>query len=100
MAEATASVELEDDAFFLDWDDSYVGLIVPSVLSGMQDQDFQYVLDIVESKKYGELKNLKADFGFYTPYNTESRVFQKRVGGGSLLDIGIYPIFAALKELL
>jgi len=60
---------------------------------------FQYVLDIVESKKYGELKNLKADFGFYTPYNTESRVFQKRVGGGSLLDIGIYPIFAALTSL-
>lgn len=60
---------------------------------------FQYVLDVVESKKYGELKNLKADFGFYTPYNTESRVFQKKVGGGSLLDIGIYPIFAALTTL-
>ena len=60
---------------------------------------FQYVLDLIVSKKYGELKSLKADFGFYTPYNTGSRVFQKKVGGGSLLDIGIYPIFAALTCL-
>lgn len=60
---------------------------------------YQFVLDIFESEKYGKLNKLSADFGFYTPYNTNSRVFQKRVGGGSLLDIGIYPIFAALSTL-
>jgi len=60
---------------------------------------FNYVLDIVKHKKYGEVKSLEADFGFFNPYNTESRVFRKEVGGGSLLDIGIYPIFAALSTL-
>lgn len=60
---------------------------------------FRYVLDIVKNKKFGNLKNLEAGFGFYTPYNTESRLFKKEVGGGSLLDIGIYPIFAALSTL-
>ncbi|MEO9572059.1 MAG: Gfo/Idh/MocA family oxidoreductase [Polaribacter sp.] len=60
---------------------------------------YNYVLDIVKSKKYGELESLEADFGFYNAYNTDSRVFKKEVGGGSLLDIGIYPVFAALSSL-
>ena len=60
---------------------------------------FTYVLDIVKSEKFGKLKSLEADFGFHTPYNTDSRLFKKELGGGSLLDIGIYPIFAALATL-
>jgi predicted dehydrogenase len=42
---------------------------------------------------------MEADFGFYRAYNTDSRLFEKSLGGGSLLDIGIYPIFAALSTL-
>ena len=60
---------------------------------------FNVVLDIVKSEKYGKFKKLEADFGFHTPYNTDSRLFKKEVGGGSLLDIGIYPIFVALSTL-
>ena len=60
---------------------------------------YNYVLEIVKSNKFGKLNSLTADFGFFTPYNTKSRVFKKEVGGGSLLDIGIYPIFAALTSL-
>jgi predicted dehydrogenase len=60
---------------------------------------FTYVLELVKSEKFGKLRKLEADFGFYTPYNTDSRLFKKEVGGGSLLDIGIYPIFAALATL-
>jgi predicted dehydrogenase len=60
---------------------------------------FTYVLALVKSEKFGKIESLEADFGFYTPYNTDSRLFKKEVGGGSLLDIGIYPIFAALATL-
>ena len=60
---------------------------------------FTYVLNIVKSEKFGKLKSLEADFGFHMPYNTDSRLFKKDLGGGSLLDIGIYPIFAALATL-
>ncbi|WP_439128871.1 Gfo/Idh/MocA family protein [Polaribacter sp.] len=60
---------------------------------------YQYVLNIFKTKKYGDLKELKADFGFSRPYDTKSRLFKKEVGGGSLLDIGIYPIFVALSTL-
>lgn len=60
---------------------------------------FRYVLDIVKSEELGKLKSLEADFGFFREFDTTSRLFKKEVGGGSLLDIGIYPIFAALATL-
>ncbi|MHB0755883.1 Gfo/Idh/MocA family protein [Polaribacter sp. M15] len=60
---------------------------------------YQYALDIFKTKKFGNLKEIKADFGFKATYNLESRLLKKEVGGGSLLDIGIYPIFVALSSL-
>ncbi len=60
---------------------------------------YQYVLDIVTSKELGNIKKLTADFGFTTTFDPESRVFNKKLGGGSLLDVGIYPLFAALSSI-
>ena len=60
---------------------------------------FNYVIDVVKSEKFGKLKSLEADFGFFHPYDIEHRLFNKQLGGGSLLDIGIYPIFVALSSL-
>lgn len=60
---------------------------------------YQFVLEELKSKKYGEILKIESDFGFHPSYNLKSRVFNKAMGGGSLLDIGIYPIFAALSTL-
>lgn len=60
---------------------------------------YKYVLEVVKNKTLGEIKKLEADFGFQPVYNLESRLFKKEIGGGSLLDIGIYPVFAALSTL-
>ncbi|MDO5981882.1 Gfo/Idh/MocA family protein [Flavivirga spongiicola] len=60
---------------------------------------YQYVLQILSKKIYGNVLKLEADFGFYREFDDASRVFDKSIGGGSLLDIGIYPIFAALSTL-
>lgn len=60
---------------------------------------FRYALDLIEQKYFGKLIKLEADFGFKPKYDESSRVFDKSVGGGSLLDIGIYPVFAALTTL-
>ena len=60
---------------------------------------FQYALELIQHEKYGKMTSLTADFGFFTPFNESSRVFDKKTGGGSLLDVGIYPIFAALSFL-
>lgn len=57
---------------------------------------YQYILELVRSEKFGKIISLEADFGFEAPYLPEKRLFNKELGGGSLLDIGIYPVFAAL----
>ncbi|MBD2699085.1 Gfo/Idh/MocA family oxidoreductase [Spirosoma sp. BT702] len=49
--------------------------------------------ELVESGSIGKLVSVKADFGFKAPFLPEKRLFNKELGGGSLLDIGIYPLF-------
>ncbi|WMI70111.1 Gfo/Idh/MocA family protein [Mangrovimonas sp. YM274] len=60
---------------------------------------YQHVLKMLKENTYGKLLKMNADFGFYKDFDNESRLFKKTLGGGSLLDIGIYPIFAALTTL-
>jgi predicted dehydrogenase len=60
---------------------------------------YQKVLNVLNEGVIGNIVSIKADFGFKPVYDPESRVFKKELGGGSLLDIGIYPIFFALTVL-
>ena len=39
---------------------------------------------------------LEVDFGFKANYHPQSRLFDPELGGGSIPDIGIYPLFLAL----
>ncbi len=43
----------------------------------------------------GEVRMLKADFGFRAPWEPERRLLNPALGGGSILDVGIYPIALA-----
>ncbi|HSP11632.1 MAG TPA: Gfo/Idh/MocA family oxidoreductase [Salegentibacter sp.] len=60
---------------------------------------FEALIEIVKSEKYGKIKSVKADFGFEAEFDESGRLFNKTLGGGSLLDIGIYPVFMALSLL-
>ena len=60
---------------------------------------FNFVKEELESGKYGAVKTLTADFCFDADFNPEGRLYNKDLGGGSLLDIGIYPVFCALGLL-
>jgi predicted dehydrogenase len=54
----------------------------------------QKVKSLVDDGSIGELHYLHADFAFYALNRPEEgRLLNPNLGGGSLLDIGIYPIF-------
>ncbi|MCB0547174.1 MAG: Gfo/Idh/MocA family oxidoreductase [Phaeodactylibacter sp.] len=56
-------------------------------------------LELIGHGMIGDVLSVKADFGFRPPFNPKSRLFDLELGGGSLLDIGIYPVFLALLVL-
>jgi len=60
---------------------------------------FLKVMDIIRSGELGTLKMVRSDFAFNAEYNPEKRLYNVALGGGSLLDIGIYPIFMSLMTL-
>jgi predicted dehydrogenase len=55
--------------------------------------------ELVDSGLIGNVKLLKADFGLNRPFDPDNRLFNKQLIGGSLLDLGIYPLFLALLIL-
>ena len=62
----------------------------------MFQPSFQKVMEIIRSGELGALKMIHSDFAFNADYNPEKRLYNVALGGGSLLDIGIYPIFMSL----
>ncbi|SHM97899.1 Gfo/Idh/MocA family protein [Cryptosporangium aurantiacum] len=43
----------------------------------------------------GDVVSIQADFGFAAPYDPASRLYAPELGGGALLDLGVYPISLA-----
>lgn len=57
------------------------------------------IQELIDSGAIGAVKYIRADFGFLAPFNPEGRLYNLRLGGGSLLDIGIYPLFLCTQLL-
>lgn len=55
------------------------------------------VRELIGQGAIGEVRMLQADFGFPFEWDADSRAFDINLGGGALLDIGIYPLsFASM----
>ena len=56
------------------------------------------VLEIIASGEIGPLRHIKTHFGFSAGFNAASRLYDRNLGGGGILDVGGYP--ASLARLI
>jgi predicted dehydrogenase len=56
---------------------------------------FRKAKEWVAEGRIGVIQMIKADFSNQVPYQEDSRLFRKDLGGGALLDLGVYPISMA-----
>lgn len=48
--------------------------------------------ELVRDGAIGEVRLIQADFGFRAEVNPQGRLFNPSLGGGGLLDVGVYPL--------
>ena len=60
---------------------------------------FIKVMELSQEIELGQLKFVKSDFMFKADFDPDKRLYNIDLGAGSLLDIGIYPIFRSLMLL-
>jgi predicted dehydrogenase len=53
------------------------------------------IRELLADGTIGEVRMLAADFGFRAPFDPQGRLFDPNLGGGALLDVGVYPISLA-----
>ena len=53
------------------------------------------IKELIAGDAIGVIKYVDADFGFTAIQDMDSRLYNKALGGGSVLDIGVYPISLA-----
>lgn len=55
--------------------------------------------ELVAEGAIGEVRIVDASFGFPSPFHPEHRLFARELGGGALLDLGIYSVNTAMQLL-
>lgn len=55
----------------------------------------QQVVSLVSQNRIGNIVSVKASISYKAPDDSNNRYFDPAKGGGSLLDLGIYPVFLA-----
>ncbi|SDH00572.1 Predicted dehydrogenase [Lentzea fradiae] len=55
--------------------------------------------EAVRAGEIGEVRTVRAHFGFRHPFDAADRLWAKEAGGGSVLDVGVYPIALAHQVL-
>jgi predicted dehydrogenase len=53
------------------------------------------LVERIRNGAIGKVRHIRADFGFHVPRDPESRLFNPKLGGGSILDVGGYPVSLA-----
>ncbi|GEC72278.1 Predicted dehydrogenase [Flavobacterium flevense] len=60
---------------------------------------FRAAFTKIKQGEIGTIRYINADFAFYAEEKEGSRMYDLKAGGGSLMDIGVYPLFLAYTLL-
>ncbi|MCS7064835.1 MAG: Gfo/Idh/MocA family oxidoreductase [Fimbriimonadales bacterium] len=72
------------------------------LMEGMWTRCFPLMREVVARLQAGEIgaiRLIQADFGFRAPYDPSGRLLNPALGGGALLDVGVYPVALAFLFL-
>ena len=50
------------------------------------------IINLINNDEIGEIQNIESNFGYKANFKPSSRIFNKSLGGGSVFDLGCYPI--------
>lgn len=53
----------------------------------------------IDSGIIGDIRLITGNFGYANAFDPESRIFKRSLGGGSLMDVGVYPLNLAMRFL-
>jgi predicted dehydrogenase/aryl-alcohol dehydrogenase-like predicted oxidoreductase len=53
------------------------------------------LVEIIRSGEIGDVRHIRAAFGFDSTFERSSRLYDRALGGGAILDVGVYPISLA-----
>lgn len=83
--EVTAMTEVatQQDVFFME---AYMYRCHPQIAR---------MIEIIRSGEIGEVTHIRAAFGFDAPFDSRSRLYDPKLGGGAILDVGGYPMSLA-----
>lgn len=57
----------------------------------------QRMVELIQNDEIGEVRFIRASFGFQSNFNPQSRLFNREMGGGGILDVGCYSASMARK---
>lgn len=57
------------------------------------------VISIIEKGRIGDILSIKSDLSYVAPKDPNNRYFNPHLGGGSLLDLGVYGVFLSMLLL-
>ncbi len=53
------------------------------------------IVELIREGAIGEVRMVRASFGFHSAYNLKSRLLNRNLGGGGILDVGCYAVSMA-----
>jgi predicted dehydrogenase len=57
------------------------------------------LLDLISARRIGEVRSVRVDFGFPAAPHSSNRLFDPSLGGGTILDLGVYVVTLATLVL-